>query len=93
MKSKTFYEKLSSLCHLNENGEETFSTHPSKNGEIIARRPNMQDQRVLIYSEIETGKMSICNLTTKETRDTFRKANNTCAEEWFFDLDSITRPK
>lgn len=93
MKAKTFYEKLSTIRHLNEKGEETFSTHPSRNGEIIARRPNMPDQRILIYSETKTGKMSITNLTTKETRDTFRNANNTCAEEWTFDLESISRPK
>lgn len=93
MKAKTFYEKLSSIRHLDESGEETFSTHPAKNGEIIARRPNMRDQRILIYSETKTVKMSISNLTTGETRHTFRNANNTCAEEWFFDVDAISRPK
>ena len=85
----SFCDKLTSVRHLDEQGRETYSTHKGKDGEIICRRPGKPDQRILIYAN-EDGKMSICNLTTRENRETFRYAQNTCAEEWHKDVELIS---
>lgn len=97
MKSKnaapTFYEKLTSRRHIGLDGQETFSTHPGMHGAIICRRPGMPDQRVFLLSDEKTGRITILNMETREERKTFRIVQNCCAEEFYMDIDLITRPK
>lgn len=86
----TFYEKLTSQRHLGLDGLETYSTHPGPGGLIICRRPGSLDTRILLVADGDTGRITLYNLDTKQERQTFRFAQNCCAEELHKEIELLS---